>query len=405
MNCKPDPFSRRNRADTRKAWKAQKRRQRAVMILVMAVLTLYFTVMRMGNEPQPASRTWKQMPGNDGKMWEGNPDISGYSGIEGVECREYEHHSYDKEGRRIRTEIFRKHEYYPNVWCLNDAITYEYDSQGRVTSRAGESDRWDYTYDESGYTETYQFAYAGDRRDVYVYDSRDLLIFSRLTHRYAAGFEHELRIDYDEQGRRIRETSRIGQDPAYVSRTVVYDDEARTGLAQTYNAQGEAECIVLSRYDEEGRELDNVWCDLSALPEGVSEELWENYSTVGYRAYYQDGRLAEELTDQSGGCPGGTGVWYEAYDYDRDGNRLLDLTVFGQGSIYLERYVYDGQGNLTDRYYYNCCKVQDWEIVMSNGDRIVINNDGAAEPFAVTRERADKSLLHRFVYEDGKVPR
>ena len=395
--------------DKKKVVKKNRLQQAGISIAVI-VWAIYASVsisrLWTKDAPKPekaAKRVWEQMVGNDGKFWRGSPDASGYADMDGVECRTYYHYSYDRQGRRQKTEYYRKHDYYEDVWCLSDEITYAYDGQDRMVSATGLSSENVYEYGSEGYSRIYRYYHSGDKRDTYVYDGQDNLISSRVTTRYSAGYEMETTFSYDERNRKIQETTKIGKNPAYVSLTIDYDSEAHTGLSKSYNSKGELQCITLSRYDEEWRELGNIWCDVSTLPKNVSPEDWMDYHTVGCWAYYQDGLLMEELTNTKGGKYWNSG-WYEAYDYDEDGNCILNITVFGEGEIYLKRYEFDKKGNMTDEYYYSCNDVKNWEVSLTDGGSIVIDNDGEdREPFSIIRRAPDGSILNQFVYGDDEI--
>ena len=375
----------------------------AVWMLCMAVNVSRLWIKDAPQPKKTEKRVWEQMYGNDGKFWRGSPDASGYADMEGIKCRTYHHYSYDKQGRQRKTEYYRKHDYYDDVWCLSDVTTYEYDGQGRMTSATGWSSENVYEYGDEGYSRIYRYYASGSKEDIYVYDGQDNLLSSRVTTRYSAGYEMETTFSYDEKNRKVQETTKVGKNPEYVSLTIEYDDKAHTGLSKSYNSKGELQCITLSRYDEEWRELGNIWCDVNTLPKNVSPEDWTDYHTVGCWAYYQDGLLMEELTNTKGGERWNSG-WYEAYDYDEAGNCVLNITVYVKGDIYLSRYEFDNNGNMTDSYFYNCGDVKIWEVSLTDGGSLVIDNDEEdGEPFSITRRAPDGSVINRFVYGDGEI--
>lgn len=344
---------------------------------------------------------WEHLSGNDGKFWRGTPDSSSYSTMEGVECREYYHYSYDRQGRLCRTDYYRHHDYYEDIWCLDDEIDYEYDRQGRITKQSGWLNEWIYEYTENGYSKTYRY-YSSGKEDTYIYDGKGNLTASRITTRYAAGYEVETTFLYDERNRLLQQTSRPGDNPAYLSLTKEYDDETHTALMKTYSEKGELKCIGRSAYDEEWRETANLWCDVEKLPEAVPTEDWADYSTVGYWADYQDGKLMEELTNERGGSDWNSG-WYEAYDYDENGNCILNISIFSEGDMYMVRYEYDDLGRKTDEYHYNCSGVKNWEP-LSDGSLLVIQNDTEdEEPLSITRLAQDGALVNQFVYGEDSV--
>ncbi len=359
--------------------------------------TLFESLLTEKDKPD-----WEQLSGNDGKLWRGTPDSSSYNTMEGVECREYYHYSYDRRGRLCRTEDYRHHVYYEDIWCLSDEIDYEYDRQGRIVKESGWSDEWVYEYTEDGYSKTYCFYYTG-KKDVYNYDGKGNLTASRITSRYAPGYEAETAFLYDENNRLLRKTSKTGDNAAYVSLTREFDDEAHTVLNKTYNSKGELQCIGRSTCDEEGREIANLWCDVEKLPGDIPVEDWADYSTVGYWADYQDGKLMEELTNEWGGDNWNSG-WYEAYDYDKNGNCILNISVFMEGSIYMVRYEYDDRGRKTDEYHYNCSEVKNWELPLSDGSTLVIKNDTEdEEPLSIARLASDGMSVNQFVYGEDSV--
>lgn len=377
----------------------------ACWIFIIWILGICVRVSHLWIQDMPESYTkhhrLERMSGNDGKFWKGNPDGGIYDGREGIECREYYHYKYNLRGKLSKTEYYRHHEYYEDVWCQSDTTHYQYDLQGRIARKRVGQEQWIYKYTKDGHTETRK---SGDskRQDTYTYDAAGNLTFSRLEIRYAQGHEHETTISYDEQNRRVQETLKIGNGPAYVSLTEDYDEENHTGLIQEYNSKGGVLCIGLSTYDEEWREIGNIWFDLTQMSENEAAENLSQYKNVGYWADYRDGRLMEELSNRWNSNDG-NGGWYEAYDYDKDGNCIWDINVFGKGMIYMTRYEYDGQGRMTDQYNYNCSGVETWEQLRSDGNRLTIDNDMEDDSLRITTTAPDGTLINQFVYEKGQI--
>ncbi|MCM1113759.1 MAG: hypothetical protein NC399_10955 [Muribaculum sp.] len=346
----------------------------------------------------------ERMSGNDGKFWKGSPDGGVYDDIEGIECREYYHYKYDLQGRLSKTEYYRHHEYYEDVWCASTVTRYRYDLQGRLKRKSTDQDKWIYEYTKSGYTETCR-SDGSRREDTNRYDAAGNLVYSRLESRYAVGHERETTISYDEQGRKVQETSAVGEMEPYVSLTIDYDEETHTGLEKYYGSGGGLLCMGLSTYDEEWREIDNLWCESTAVS-GNAENVWSNYVNMGYWADYRDGRLMEEMDNRWSPDSGNSGR-YEAYDYDKDGNCIWNIRafcVFGEGRIYMTRYEYDGRGRMTDEYSYTCSEVESWEQLRSDGIRLKIEN-GTEEgwPLRITTTAPDGTLVNQFIYGKGQL--
>ena len=107
---------------------------------ILTICFLYYSVLVSlpwnQNSASTPKRVWEQLPGNDGKAWEGMPDTSIYADMEGIKCTAYSEYHYDRAGRLSTVDLYRKSDFYnsniDNRWFLTQTTVYEYDSQGRV---------------------------------------------------------------------------------------------------------------------------------------------------------------------------------------------------------------------------------------------------------------------------------
>lgn len=400
MSCNLEKYeSEQENRGTEKAFRAGKWEKLASMLV--AVLALFACLVYAShpwtNEPADARTKWeRQTPRNDGTMWKGTPDGSAYADMEGVECTEFFLYSYDKDGRLTQVEDYRKHDYYPDTYMLHGPYSHLYDEQGRISVEiTSDSDRWIYEYTEEGYTKTRS---SGGQEDVYTYDLQDNLIASRqaILYRYA----HEYTFTYDEKNRRVQETTKIGDDSAYISRTIEYDEEGHTSLEKTYHSEGEVTCIWVNTYDEEGRKIGSIWCNMEDLPRGWRPEECTDYYTVGYWADYENGLLMEELENKS--MNHGNLSVYHAYDYDAEGNRILSITLYGETDLYLTRYVYDSNNRMTEKYCYHYLEPEALELLQADGNTLTVDF-GEEDCLRIVCTAQDGTFLNQFVYEDGGV--
>ncbi|MCM1025050.1 MAG: hypothetical protein NC432_01355 [Roseburia sp.] len=132
-----------------------------------------------------------------------------------------------------------------------------------------------------------------------------------------------------------------------------------------------------------------------------AQDGWEEYGTMGYWRYVSDGKLLEEM-ENSPGQNGGNDSEYTAYDYDGNGNCILELKVYSKSYAYLYRYVYDGENRLTERYDYNLDEVRSWEVLQCDGSRLTIQVTDD-EILRITRTSPDGALINRFVYGEREL--
>lgn len=400
MSCNLEKYeSEQENRGTEKGFRIAEWEKWVSMLVAVSVLfaCLLYASHPWAKEPADARTKWEQQtPRNDGAMWKGTPDGSIYADMEGVECTEFFLYSYDRDGRLTQVEDYRRHDYYPDTYMLCGPYSQLYDEQGRIrVETTSNSDQWIYEYSEEGYTKTRS---RDGQEDVYTYDLQGNLIASRqaILYRYA----HEYTFVYDERDRKVRETTKIGEDPAYISRTMEYDDEAHTSLEKTYNAEGETTCIWVNTYDKEGRKIGSTWCNMEDLPRGWQPEECTDYYTVGYWADYENGLLMEELENKK--MNHGNRSVYHAYDYDAWGNCILNITLYGETDLYLTRYEYDDNNRLTEKYCYHYLEPESLELLQADGNTLTIDFGGAAA-LRITRTAQDGTPVNQFVYSGGDV--
>lgn len=373
-------------------------------VAALCILAFAINVSRLwmnespGNSQEPG-RNWEQKSGNDGKFWKGTPDDSIYADMEGVRCYRYFEYSYDILGRLSTVKTFQPHDYYEDTWVMCNEESYEYDIQGRVTQRGkeDESEVWTYQYTKDGYTATCSTKNARD--DTYVYDAEGKLIFSRIAGRYR--YAHETSFEYDEKNRLIRENLEVESTSAYVARTIEYDDESHTSLETEYAYTGEVSYIWLNTYDEAWNKTGSVWCDTEKLPEGLSAEDCTAYYTKGYWVAYADGLLTEEITNKPW-SDSANYSHYIAYNYDKNENCILELSIYDAESVYISRYVYDDQNRLIKQYEYKADEMRFWEEQQWDGNLLTVSNDGEGT-LSVTRRAPDGTLVNQFVFGEREV--
>ncbi|MDE7113689.1 MAG: LysM peptidoglycan-binding domain-containing protein, partial [Acetatifactor sp.] len=395
--------------------KSPKKGNKGYHILTAGILTvcfLYYGVLVSlpwnQNSASTPKRVWEQLPGNDGKAWEGMPDTSIYADKEGIKCTTYSEYHYDRAGRLSTVDLYRKSDSYninsDNIWFLTQTTVYEYDSQGRVlTCDYGSGRSCDsYTYFEGGYTVESVSSYNG-KIDTFTYDDQGNLLASRVTQRYSPGYERETTQEYDEKGRRVKSTLKIGKGEPYVNQSITYDDETNTSVERSYSASGELTCICINTYDDAGRKIGDTWCETAKLPQGMAVEDCVDFYTIGYWADYHGELLMEELENESSKYDFNSS-YYRVYDYDAEGNCVLELRVWDAGYFSMCRYVYDKQGRKIEKYDYNCSEATEFERRLIDGSVLRINCGGEdGTPLSVTRTCPDGELINQFVYGDYSV--
>lgn len=350
-------------------------------------------------------KNWEQMSGNDGKFWKGSPDDSVYNDMEGVRCYSYYQYFYDSDGRLLKINTFHPHDYYEDVWVLSDEETYEYDSQGRISIRTATSGnaQWVYEYTEEGHTEVHSWSYM-DEDLIGVYDLAGNQIYYRNAGNYR--YPHATTYEYDEKNRLVQKILEVEGKPPYgtppcVILTIEYDDENYTAVETEYDWDGEVTHIWHNTYDEEWRKIGSSWYSVEDIPRDYSAEECADFYTKGYWASYSEGRLTEEMSNEPYKTSHNDSK-YCAYDYDGNGNCIMELTVYRVGIAGMNRYVYDEGNRLTEKYVYDLDDAAFWERMQSDGSRLTLKCSDD-ESLSITRTRFDGTLINQFVYGEYEV--
>ena len=383
-------------------------RMRCIAFITAAAMFAWvFNISRswMGNQQDAPKKNWVHLQGNDGKFWKGTPDDSIYGSMEGVRGTAYYEYLYDSAGRLSKINTFRRHDYNDSIWVLSDEETYEYDSEGRISTRSAVSGdvQWIYEYTEKGHTETHSWNYMANDL-IYSYDLAGNLIFFRNAGNYR--YPHATTFEYDEKNRLVRKILEVeGKEPygipPHVILTIEYDDENYSSVETEYNAGGEVTCIWLNTYDEEWNKTAAAWYVPENIPKGYTVEECADYYTKGYWVSYCDGVMMEEMSNEPWKNSSNNSS-YTAYDYDGNGNCIMELKVYSVSSINMYRYVYDARGRLKEQYAYDFSGVEFWERQLSDGSKLTLEN-GGEEFFGITRTALDGTIGNRFVYGDGEV--
>lgn len=376
-----------------------------VMTICVVGYGVFVSLPRNQKSDDTPKRVWEQLPGNDGKAWEGMPDTSIYANMEGIECTSYSEYHYDEAGRLSAVDLYhRSHSFNissDNVWFLTKTIVYEYDSQGRVLVcdyGGGGNNRDSYTYFEGGYTIESVSGFNG-KIDIFTYDDSDNLMASRVTQNASVGCEQETTHEYDDKKRKVKKTIKIGKGEPYIALSVTYDDETNTSLEKNYSSNGELSCIRINSFDEAGHKIGDTWCEPEKLPQGINAEDCVDFYTIGYWADYHGELLIEEMENTAGYYS-----VYRAYDYDAQGNCVLDLVLHEAGNFSMSRYVYDGQGRVTEKYGYNCSGATEFERRLIDGSVLRIERSGEdGRPLSVLRTDSEGDLKNQFVYGDNAM--
>lgn len=418
MSCKPKDYEQQWNRNEEEAARNREKGLRERMSVIFFAIT-FMLIVTIGKDYFPGwnsrdetGREWKQMYGNDGRLWRGVPDNNAYAGTEGAELRSYYQYSYDGEGRLSEKKTFHRHSRYRedpasygDVWALSNVETLEYDGEGRLSRRnetSGDT-RTVYEYTEAGCTERNSWSYAEDGK-ITRYDPAGNKVYFRNADNYR--FPHVTTWEYDRKNRPVRKTLEVeGPEPygapAHVTWAAEYDGESHTSVETEYGDDGEITCVWHCVYDEDWNKVESFWYVPEKLPEGYEPEECEAYYTKGYWALFQDGCLWEKMENRP---------WkenrndseYTARDYDGRGNLVMELKVYSVGYVYLYRYVYDGRNRLKEQFDYNFDEVRFWEHRMLDGSRLTlqVSEDGT---LSVTRTGADGALLNRFVYGENEV--
>lgn len=409
MSCRPKGYGQKNNSWRKPA--RSPRWEKWVGSFFMAAIAILFawkisTFWLDDQEPKPR-KNWEQMRGNDGKFWKGTPDGGVYADLEGVELREYFQYFYDREERLSRINTFRPHDYYEDVWCLSNAETYEYDSQGRVSRRhevQGDTERV-YEYTQDGCTETCS-SRTRTNETTAKYDPAGNQIYFRNAVNYR--YPHVTTSEYDDKNRLVRKTLEVEGKapygmPPHVILSIEYDEENYTSVETEYDSDGEVMYVWFNTYDQDWNKTGSIWYEPEKVPEGYSPKECTDYYTKGYWISYSGGRVMEEMENEPWKKNGShNDSQYTAYDYDGNGNCIAMLKVYGVGYAYLYRYVYDGRNRMTEKYSYNIDDVTFWEQLQSDGSRLTLEVFDK-ESLSITRTAPDGSLLNRFVYGAKEV--
>lgn len=412
MSCKPETLQSgdgyRPRRDRTPASK-EPLRLIVLLIALFCLILIGFQAGRMildlkgayGTPIDAGKKNWVHTSYNNGTVWKGNPDESIYADMEELRCYAYYKYQYDLRGRVKRIDEYRKHDYNPDSWVGGSYESYKYDLQGRLKEKKDDYTLWSCEYSKEGRTETEHSLTGGSAGDdVYIYDAQGNLSAATQAIRYR--YPHRYTYEYDGNNRMIRETEQIGSEDAYVLRTVEYDDANNTSLERIWTSEGELYQITRNVYDDKGQKTEGFWCYPEELPRGVSVEEYGNYSTRGYWAKYEDGLLIEEMTNESSGPSHSGTSTYRVYDYDSDGNCILELWLY-RDVMYMDRYEYDGQGRLKEVFRYDCDDAMRFDRRLRDGSILSIRRDEeSGEIISVSRISAQNDLIDQIVF-DGKA--
>lgn len=345
-------------------------------------------------------------------------DPSIYGDMEGVRCTSYSRYKYDWWGTLEGILIYIPNddpsgESQSDHWVLSNEVIVEYGKDRRTSS----VERYDYvdgerllvyhdsyTYTDQSYIINREYANIEEARgkEERVYDLEHRLLSSREFDRQGQD-DLECMYIYDQQGREVNATKRMGGQEIF-RRETLWDDEANVGTIKIYGESGELEGIWISTYTDTGDRKVGVWCS----GEELSKAETENYQDIcrpGYWADYQENLLAEEYVHERDWDGSNAYSYYRAYDYDDDKNVTMTLTCFNTGRLDLERYVYNRHGRVAEEYLYECLEYSRWEQKLWDGRVIrIMLDEETGRPEIIQSTRRQYKIMNGLVFdENGEI--
>ena len=256
----------------------------------------------------------------------------------------------------------------------------DFDSDGLVDgslewNSVGKATREEYTYDDKGRVQTIAMVYVDGEEEsretyAYTYDAADNLVKKEFTD--VNGRKKTWVYTYDEKGRCIKEKS---GGEGYVDITITYAYDEADRLLLSYETYGDSDSWKKTEntYDANGNLLKNAY--LTSNGSGWTYEY--TYDADGNQISYshtlpdepdhwqkwymeEDKKIEESLSqgyiyEKSISVDGKYIYWYfrrgndvteTDFTYDEKGNRLTELTWFGNSNGEYVVYTYDDHNNL-----------------------------------------------------------
>lgn len=397
-----------------------------VYILISLMMCVAFTFVH--------PELYRDMFWGNGKEGNNGNDVfyddSIYAHMEGVNCSAYTKYLYDSRGLLTEAVVYTQRDAAPRNWTAHSDHIWKFDSQGRITLYELHAPYYPsetliyqkiYEYSDDGYTMTEKWP-DNTNEDTYTYDAEGRLIESYQCRRFRYPMQYTY--NYDRQGRLIStmttfpvydhryiydENGEVQSIQEYYQRMattrdeIQWDDQDFTSTEVHYDSKGKLEGVWVDTYNEDWQKTSSFWSDGEEIPEGETGYLF--YCCQGYWARYRDGLLVEEFTHEKSRDYGNTTLNYCVYDYDQNGNKTMELTVYINGSLTLDRLVYDSQGLPKEEFRYEHISVQNWEQELSDGSMIRIErNEKLNDIVSITSIGANGDVENIFVFDDkGRI--
>ena len=345
-------------------------------------------------------------------------DPSVYGDMEGVRCTSYSRYKYDGWGTLEGILIYipnddPSEESQSDHWVLSNEVVVEYGKNRRTSS----VERYDYvdgerllvyhdsyTYTDQSYIINREYANFEEARgkEERVYDLEHRLLSSREFDRQGQD-DLECMYIYDQQGREINATKRMGGQEIF-RRETLWDDEAHIGTIKIYGEDGELEGIWISTYTDTGDRKVGVWCSGEELTKAETEN-YQDICRPGYWADYRENLLTEEYVHERDWDGSSAYSYYRAYDYDEVKNVTMTLTCFSTGRLDLERYVYNRHGRVAEEYLYECLEFSRWEQKLWDGRVIrIMLDEETGRPEIIQSTRRQYKIMNGLVFdENGEI--
>lgn len=327
----------------------------------------------------------------------------------------------------------------------------DFDSDGLVDGSlawdpSGKATREEYTYDDKGRVQTIAMVYVnGDEESreiyAYTYDDADNLVKRELTD--VNGKKKTWVYTYDEKGRCIKEES---GGEGYVDITITYAYDEADRLVLSYETYGDSDSWrkTENTYDANGNLLKNEY--LTSKGGGWTYEY--TYDAEGnqisyshtlpdepdhWQKWYMEGdkKISESLSqghnyEKSISVDGKCIYWYfrrgndvteTDFTYDEQGNRLTELTWFGNSNGEYIVYTYDDHNNLSQKTAYTITdrdrpeetatlyKVRDAYTYVYDADGRILQQEhtdgyGSVTKTEYTYDAAGRLLTHKNTYNN-----
>lgn len=315
--------------------------------------------------------------GNSGTIfYELPPDNSIFSDMDMVNLSGYCTYHYDNAKNLVETNYYCPRDTDDGSWGWHERQVCTYDNEHHILTEQrflpyvdNENPRTqtDYVYFPDGYSKT-TISEAGSVKSYYNAKG-DLLLHQDSAH-YAHAYNYSYAYNAEEGS--VEEYLQIdGRSPYLYWKQLDSGKNEKTEIK--YHSWGVPEIFWVNTYNDEGERISGNWLQATDLPVNQSgaESMWRELCQPGWRTHYENGNLVETMEQEWDLNIDGIHTEYTLYDYDKNGNKVLELTYnhLYDTRVSFSRFEYDHWGNPVKEYRYKIDfeRYREWSLPLSDG--------------------------------------